>query len=126
MSLATRRTTVLGIKTVFTARSYIFRTYATSGSNWVPAQTPGENPLYDMALEVIQEDSDRLQVISEQLTSQKDNLQHPKREQLEILSQMNRPDILWNFERGQGQLVYINMNNTNLEIINSGHVKGGF
>jgi hypothetical protein len=126
MSLTTRRTAVLRIKNVFTARSYIFRTYATSGvngSNWVPAQTPGENPLYDMALEVIQGDSDRLQTMLEQLAGQK---QHPKREQLEILSQMNRPDILWNFERGQGRLLYIKMNDIDLEIMNSGHVKGGF
>ncbi|PVF95758.1 PEBP-like protein [Serendipita vermifera] len=106
MSLATRKLRALSTKNVFSMRTLIFRTYSSSGlhtSEWVPAHAPGDNPLYDMALQVIQEDSNSLKGKLKKLSSGSDGPQQSQKcEQLEILSEMNRPDILWKFERGQG------------------------
>jgi len=77
-------------------------------TQWTRLHAPGEVPLYDMALKIIEEDSARqkaeiarLQAFSEE---------HPQNEQLrrdiekvEILSEVNVPEVRWKFENGYGE-----------------------
>lgn len=74
-----------------------------STSRWEPAHKPGEYPLYDMALQVIREDSKRLYARIEQLkqASQGQDVKD-KLEELEVLAEMNQPQVLWALKNGKG------------------------
>lgn len=74
----------------------------TSTSRWAPAHKPGEHLLYDMALRVIEDDSKRLLARMEQL-SREDPAQKEKLEELEVLSEMNKPEVLWAVKNDKGR-----------------------
>ena len=77
-------------------------------AQWTRPHAPGEVPLYDMALKVIEEDSTRhkeemrrLQALSEK-DPQNEQLRRDI-EKLEILSEVNIPEVRWKFENGYGE-----------------------
>jgi len=53
-----------------------------------------------MALNIIEEDSKRLRAKLEMLPQQS-----PAREELEVLAEMNRPEVLWAAENGKGTCI---------------------
>ena len=76
-------------------------------TQWTRPHAPGEVPLYDMALKVIEEDSTRHKAEMARLQAllEKD----PQNEQLrrdigkiEVLSEVNVPEVRWKFENGYG------------------------
>lgn len=77
-------------------------------AQWTRLHAPGEVPLYDMALKVIEEDSTRhkaemarLQALSEE-DPQNEQLRRDI-EKIEILSEVNVPEVRWKFENGYGE-----------------------
>jgi hypothetical protein len=77
-------------------------------THWTRPHAPGEVPLYDMALKIIEEDSalHKAEIARLQVLLEKD----PQNEQLqrdigkiEILSEVNVPEIRWKFENGYGE-----------------------
>jgi len=72
-------------------------TEGPSPSHWTPAHEPGQNLLYDMALKVIEDDSKRLRAKMEALPNDS-----PTRKELEVLAEMNRPEVLWAAGNGTG------------------------
>jgi hypothetical protein len=80
-------------------------------TQWTRPHAPGEVPLYDMALKTIEEDSARhkAEITRLQTLLEKD----PQNEQLrgdikkvEILSEVNVPEVRWKLENGHGQDVW--------------------
>jgi hypothetical protein len=111
MSLAFRQAARLQAKNRIVTRIIRTRSYSTpkehpepteqpSPSRWTPVYKPGQNPLYDMALNVIEEDSKRLRAKLKILPQQS-----PAREELEVLAEMNRPEALWAAENGKGTCI---------------------
>jgi hypothetical protein len=111
MSLALRHVTRSQAKRRIITRIICTRSYSTpkeqpepterpSPSRWTPVHKPGENSLYDMALNIIEEDSKRLRTKLEMLPQRT-----PEREELEVLAEMNRPEVLWAAENGKGTCI---------------------
>ena len=111
MSLAFRHATRSQAKSRIITRIICTRSYSTpkeqlqpteqpSPSRWTPVHKPGQNLLYDMALNIIEEDSKRLRAKLEMLPQQS-----PAREELEVLAEMNRPEVLWAAENGKGTCI---------------------
>jgi hypothetical protein len=79
-------------------------------TQWTRPHAPGEVPLYDMAMKIIEEDSARhrseivrLQALCEE-EPQKENAQLRRDiEKLEVLSEVNVPETRWRFENGCGK-----------------------
>ena len=109
MSLALRRATRSRPKSRIITRLTPSRLYSAqneqqeqaTASHWTPVHKPGQHPLYDMALKVIEDDSKKLRTRMEQL-AREDSSQKEKLEGLEVLSEMNKPDILWAVENSKG------------------------
>ena len=80
----------------------------TKPTQWTRPHAPGEVPLYDMALEIIEEDSARhkLEIARLQTLAEKEPQNEQLRrgiEKLEILSEVNVPETQWKFENGYGK-----------------------
>ncbi|KIM32584.1 hypothetical protein M408DRAFT_183496 [Serendipita vermifera MAFF 305830] len=111
MSLTLRQATRLRPKCTVLARTVSLRLYsaqngqqeAATSSSWTPVHKPGQHPLYDMALKVIEEDSKKLRAQAERL-ARETPAQKDKLEELEVLSEMNRPEVLWAVENGKGDM----------------------
>lgn len=71
--------------------------------SWTAQHEPGDFPLYDMALEVIKKDSERLHSRIKELRKTV-TAKNTVLEEMEVLAEMNRPEILWTFETGEGTL----------------------
>jgi len=76
-------------------------------TQWTRPHAPGEVLLYDMAMKIIEEDSARhkseiarLQALCEK-EPQNEQLRRDI-EKLEILSEVNVPEVRWKFENGYG------------------------
>lgn len=80
----------------------------TKPTQWTRPHAPGEVPLYDMALRIIEEDSARhkLEISRLQTLAEKEPQNEQLRrgiEKLEILSEVNVPEARWKFENGYGK-----------------------
>ena len=78
---------------------------------WTRPHAPGEIPLYDMALRIIEEDSARhnAEITRLQVLSKKDPQNEQLRrdiEKIEILSEVNVPEVRWKSENGYGEDVW--------------------
>ncbi|CAG7852372.1 SubName: Full=Related to MRPL35-mitochondrial ribosomal protein, large subunit {ECO:0000313/EMBL:CCA68605.1} [Serendipita indica DSM 11827] len=77
----------------------------SSGAAWTPAHKPGEFPLYDLALRVIEEDSERIRGRLKEIKKTSLTAQTLARmQELEVFSELNRPETLWAFEQGKGDM----------------------
>jgi hypothetical protein len=93
-------TRIICIRFYSTPKEQPEQTEQSTPSCWTPVYKPGQNPLYDMAINVIEEDSKRLRAKMEMLP-----LKNPARQELEVLADMNRPEVLWAAENGKGTCV---------------------
>jgi len=80
-------------------------------THWTRPHAPGEVPLYDMAMKIIEEDSARhkSELVRLQALSEKEpqNEQHRRDiEKLEILSEVNIPEVRWKFENSYGKDIW--------------------
>ena len=80
----------------------------TKPTQWTRPHAPGEVPLYDMAVKIIEEDSARhkLEIARLQALSEKEPQNEQLRrgiEKLEILSEVNVPEVRWKSENGCGK-----------------------
>ena len=80
----------------------------TKPTQWTRPHAPGEVPLYDMALKIIEEDSARhkLDIVRLQALAEKEPQNEQLRrgiEKLEILSEVNVPEAQWKFDNGYGK-----------------------
>lgn len=100
------RTTASKIFRSETIMFYSTKVEGTTTLKWQPPHKPGEFPLYDMALEVIQKDSGQLRSKIGEL--RKTTFTGLKKssvlEEMEVVAEMNRPEVLWAFENGQGNI----------------------
>lgn len=111
MSAVARKAARLGVLRNFSSSLRCLRYNSTQAEastfRWDPAHKPGEYPLYDMALEVIREDSQRIYARMDALKKDK---QVPSGElkatleELEVLAEMNRPEIRWALKNGKGRI----------------------
>ena len=80
----------------------------TKPTQWTRPHAPGEVPLYDMAMKIIEEDSARhkLEISRLKALSEKEPQNEQLRrgiEKLEILSEANVPEVRWKSENGYGK-----------------------
>lgn len=75
-------------------------------ATWQRPHAPGEFPLYDMALKLIQTDSERhIQRIKEmrQRLEPGSEQSNAALEEIEILSEINLPETRWRFNNNKGE-----------------------
>jgi large subunit ribosomal protein L35 len=80
-------------------------------TQWTRPHVSGEVPIYDMAMRIIEEDSARhkSEIVRLQALSEKEPQNEQLRrdiEKLEILSEVNVPEVRWKFENGYGKDVW--------------------
>jgi hypothetical protein len=91
-----------------TRRFFANKIEGATTSKWSSPHKPGEFPLYDMAVEVIQKDSEQLRSRIQELQKttagkQRDSIL----EEMAVFAEMNRPEVLWASENAQGNTATI-------------------
>ncbi|KAG8756856.1 hypothetical protein FRC14_002610 [Serendipita sp. 396] len=89
----------------FFRRFSSFDNRAAFSNAWAPVHETGRYPLYDMALQIIKGDSkERLEELDCLRREGAASTQPSRLEQLEILAEMNKPEIIWAFRHGKADM----------------------